>query len=154
MICSAHAANYVAKNGRSRLSKTFYNHYNNLNSVLVTPRKQGADKGGIFSKKDLADGGTVVAARKEWLIRRLAEKHAPNLLRAAAPNTAVAATVSTESAPLSTASVLREQALHTAYIAGAKQTIKMLAPRPGETKKTGRLTNARATLRRCVIVAL
>jgi hypothetical protein len=88
--------------------------------VLATPRKQGADKGGIFSKEDLADGGTVVAARKEWLIRRLAEEHAPNLLRAAAPNTAVTATVSTESVALSTAAVLREQALHTAYIAGAK----------------------------------
>jgi hypothetical protein len=125
---------------KTRLTTQFYDHYNKLESKLVNPRGNGPEKGGIFSAKDLADNQELVDARKVWLIRRLAEKHAPELLH-------VTNNVTTQ--PGGTQDVLCEQSLHEAYVKGAKKTIEMLAPRGG-----GRLTNARSTLRRYVLFHL
>ena len=125
---------YMKPNSKTRFTTKFYDHYKALETKLVNPRGK---KGGIFSLKELTDNKELVDARKVWLIRRLAEEHAPELLRGAEAVTAQ---------PGRTKDALRQQALHEAYVKGAKKTIEMLAPRGG-----GRLTNARSTLRRCVL---
>ena len=73
-IQSAGDACYLDTRGTARLKKTFYNHFNQLDTALE----------GIFTKKAKRDQQSMVEARKLWLIRRLAEKHAPQLLQQAA----------------------------------------------------------------------
>jgi hypothetical protein len=59
---------------KTRFTTKFYDHYKALETKLVNPRGK---KGGIFSLKELTDNKELVDARKVWLIRRLAEEHAP-----------------------------------------------------------------------------
>jgi hypothetical protein len=80
-IQSAGDACYLDTRGTARLKKTYYRHCNQLDTALE----------GIFTKKVKREQHSMVEARKLWLIRRLAEKHAPQLLQqASAPCTAVA----------------------------------------------------------------
>jgi hypothetical protein len=119
-----------------QLKGTFYRHYNRLSDKLD----------GLFSrtKKGHDDRGECVRARKLWLIRRLAEKHAPELLRESSASGTSAAVHQSRGA---TQAAARGQALQTAYayLVEVKRMLKKLAPRGG-----GRLTNAQSTLRRYV----
>ena len=80
-IQSAGDACYLDTRGTARLKKTYYRHYNQLDTALE----------GIFTTKAKREQHSMVEARKLWLIRRLAEKHAPQLLQqASAPCTTAA----------------------------------------------------------------
>ena len=77
MVHTAHMSGYMKPNSKTRFTTKFYDHYKALETKLVNPRGK---KGGIFSLKELTDNKELVDARKVWLIRRLAEEHAPELL--------------------------------------------------------------------------
>jgi hypothetical protein len=122
IVPTALDANYVTTDGSARLNSTFYRHVNEADASLDSVLKWG--------------GAKYSHARRVWMLRHLVAIHCPP------PNDDDCASVS---APRRGASVgaMRTDTLMSTFLRGIKKSISVFARRGG-----GRLTNARATIRR------
>jgi hypothetical protein len=122
IVPTALEANYVAATGTARLSSTFYTHVKEADANLDSIVNRG---GG---------GAKYSQARRVWILRHLAAQHCPHLqdeARVIAPHRGASV------------GAMRSDKLMSTFLSGIKKSTSVFERRGG-----GRLTNARASIRR------